>query len=159
MQPRALDGEQQDLDGGVEREPVIERALRDHCKVMCIKWMLVYLLGYSVNSKNEALFCCALSFCGCWQASLISYCNFIFIKKCCSSWNVWNIFRTLRAKPTLWLQFWQSAKSLTCLRIITRQIRKSNKLQMKKRGPKLKAFVLVGVDETCAVCNAPEEWR
>ena len=37
MQPRALDGEQQDLDGGVEREPVIERALRDHCKVMCIK--------------------------------------------------------------------------------------------------------------------------
>jgi len=37
VQPRTLDGEPQDLDRGVEGEPVIERALLDHCMVMCIK--------------------------------------------------------------------------------------------------------------------------
>jgi len=63
MEPRTLDGELQDLDGGVQGEPVIERALRGHCIVLCIKRIRVYLLGYSVNNKNEVLTCCALNFC------------------------------------------------------------------------------------------------
>ena len=55
MEPRTLDGELQDLDGGVQGERVIERALRGHCIVLCIKRLGVYLLGYSVNPLNPEL--------------------------------------------------------------------------------------------------------
>jgi hypothetical protein len=65
MQPRTLDGELQDLDGGVEGGPVIERALRGHCMGLFIKEIRVYLLRYSLNNKNEVLFCCAFDFCIC----------------------------------------------------------------------------------------------
>jgi hypothetical protein len=50
-----MDGEPHDLDGGVEGERVIERALLGRCMVLCIKRIRVYLLGLSVNNKNEVL--------------------------------------------------------------------------------------------------------
>ena len=65
MKPRTVDGEPQDLDGGVEGEPVIERALRGHCIVLYIKRIRVYLLRYSVININEALLCRALNICIC----------------------------------------------------------------------------------------------